>query len=82
MIRATPQMRDFAGRVIAFATRENRSFGTTTPVASAVCEKLRPHWANLMGIHSRRIDYTALTTGVPGGVGQCEEGTPEPKATK
>ena len=49
MIRTTPEMRDFAERVIAFETRANGASGTATPVAFAVCEKLRPQWANLMG---------------------------------
>lgn len=56
MIRVTPQMRDFAGRVIAFETSGNESSGTTTPVVFAVCEKLRPQWSHLMG----RIGYRTL----------------------
>jgi hypothetical protein len=44
-----PQMRDFAERLIAYEIRENKSSGTTTPAAFPVCEKLRPHLANLMG---------------------------------
>lgn len=62
MMRATPQMRDFAARVIAFEMGENASSGTTTPVAFAVCEKLRPQWANLMGnIGFRTLLSRALT---------------------
>jgi len=49
MSRATPQMRDFAERLIAFETRGNKSSGTTNPAAFPVCEKLRPHLATLMG---------------------------------
>ena len=49
MIRATQEMRDLAGRVIAFETKANASSGTATPVAFVVCEKLRPPWTNLMG---------------------------------
>ena len=49
MIRATPQMRDLAARVVAFEARANDSSGAGNPVAFAICEKLRPHWANLMG---------------------------------
>ena len=48
-VLATVQMRDFIKRVIAFETRGNGPSGATTPVAFAVCEKLRPQWANLMG---------------------------------
>ena len=44
-----PQMRDFAERLIACETRENKSSETKTPAAFPVCEKLRPHLANLMG---------------------------------
>ena len=58
MSRATPEMRDFAERVIAYETREKISSGTTTPVAFQVCEKLGPHLANLMG----KIGYWALLT--------------------
>src|SRR5680860_328028 len=49
MSRATPKMRDFAGRLIAYETRENRSSETKTPVACLVGEKLRPQLAALMG---------------------------------
>ena len=49
MNRATPQMRDFAERLIAYETRENKSSGTKNPAAFPVCEKLRPHLATLMG---------------------------------
>jgi hypothetical protein len=44
-----PRMRDFAERLIACETRENKSSGTKTPAAFPVCEKLRPQLANLMG---------------------------------
>jgi hypothetical protein len=44
-----PQMRDFAERLIACETRENKSSATKTPAAFPVCEKLRPHLATLMG---------------------------------
>src|SRR5450756_1548455 len=44
-----PQMQDFAERLIACETRENKSSETKTPAAFPVCEKLRPHLANLMG---------------------------------
>jgi len=49
MSRATPQMRDFAERLIAFETRGKKSSGTKTPAAFQVFEKLRPHLATLMG---------------------------------
>jgi hypothetical protein len=49
MSRATPKMRDLAERLIAFETRDNKSFETKTPAACLVGEKLRPHLATLMG---------------------------------
>ena len=49
MSRATPQMRDFAERLIAYETRGNKSSDPKTPAAFHVCEKLRPHLALLMG---------------------------------
>ena len=49
MSRATPVMRDFAERLIAYETRGIKSSGTKTPAAFQVCEKLRPHLATLMG---------------------------------
>ena len=49
MSRATPVMRDFAQRLIAYETRGNKSSRTRAPVAFRVCEKLRPHPATLMG---------------------------------
>jgi hypothetical protein len=42
-------MRDFAERLIAYETRENKSSETKTPAAFPVGEKLRPHLARLMG---------------------------------
>ena len=42
-------MRNFAERLIAFETRENKSSDTKTPAAWLVSEKLRPHLATLMG---------------------------------
>ena len=49
MSRATPQMRDFAERLIAYETKGNKPSKTKTPTACLVCEKLRPHLATLMG---------------------------------
>lgn len=49
MSRATPQMREFAAHLIAYETRVNKSSGATTPAASPVCEKLRPHLATMIG---------------------------------
>jgi hypothetical protein len=49
MSRATPKMRDFAERLIAYESRENKSSETKTPAACLVSEKLRPHLATLMG---------------------------------
>ncbi len=42
-------MRDFAERLIAYETRQNKSSETKTPAACLVGEKLRPHLATLMG---------------------------------
>lgn len=49
MSQSTPQMLDFAERLIAYETRGNKSSGTKTPAAFPVCEKLRPHLVTLMG---------------------------------
>ena len=42
-------MRDFAERLIAYETRENKSSEIKTPLAFLVGEKLRPQLAALMG---------------------------------
>jgi hypothetical protein len=49
MIRTTLQMRDFAERVVAFEAGANKFAGSENPVVFGICEKLRPHWANLIG---------------------------------
>src|SRR5450759_1221283 len=49
MSRATPKMRDFAERLIAYETRENKSSETKTSGPFLVGEKLRPQLATLMG---------------------------------
>lgn len=49
MSRATPQMRDFAERLIIYEAGGNASSGTKDPAAFHVCEKLRPQLATLMG---------------------------------
>src|SRR5471030_1971555 len=49
MSRATPKMRDFAERLIAYETRGNKSSETKASAAFLVGEKLRPHLARLMG---------------------------------
>lgn len=49
MSRATPKMRDFAERLIAFETLENKSFKTKTPATFLLDEKLRPHLTIVMG---------------------------------
>jgi hypothetical protein len=49
MSRATPKMRDFAERLIAYEAKENKSAETRTPAACLVGEKLRPQLAALMG---------------------------------
>ncbi len=62
MIRATPEMREFVNRVIEFEMRNGGASAATTPVAFAICEKLRPQWANLMGsIGFRTLLSRALT---------------------
>ena len=48
MSRATPEMRDFADRLIAYETAKTKS-GTKIPVAFHICEKLRPQLSLLMG---------------------------------
>ena len=48
MTRATPEMRDFAERLVAYETPKTKT-GTKIPVAFHICEKLRPHLALLMG---------------------------------
>ena len=50
MSRATPKMRDFAERLIAYETRGNKPSEIKTPAACLVGEKLRPHLATLMGL--------------------------------
>jgi len=52
MSEATPQMRDFAERLIAHETRVNKPPGTRNPAAFSVfpvVEKLRPKLATLIG---------------------------------
>src|SRR5674476_577850 len=56
MSRATPKMRDFAERLIAYETRGNKSSETKTPAAFLIDEKLRPHLATLMG----KVGFRAL----------------------
>ncbi len=47
MSRATPQMLDIAGRLIAAEAKGKHA--ADLPAAAQVCEKLRPHLATLMG---------------------------------
>jgi len=49
MSRATPQMHDFAERLIAYESKRTKAFAPPIPVAFQVCGKLRPHLATLMG---------------------------------
>ncbi len=49
MSRATPQMRNFAKRLMTYETLGNKSSQTQIPAAFQVSEKLRPHLATLMG---------------------------------
>lgn len=43
------QMRDFAARLIAHENGKSGAPGSSSRAAFPVCEKLRPHLANLMG---------------------------------
>ena len=62
MNRATPKMRDFAERLIAYESRGKKTSGVEDHVAFAVCEKLRPHLATLMGtVGFRTLLSRALT---------------------
>ncbi len=49
MSRATPQLRRFAERLIAFDARGKESSGAKGLAVLPVCETLRPHLATLMG---------------------------------
>ena len=49
MSRATPRMRDFAERLIAYESRGHKTSGNKTLAAFSACEKLRPHLATLLG---------------------------------
>jgi hypothetical protein len=49
MSRATPKMREFAERLIAYEMRENGSSENKTSAAWLVSEKLRPRLAIFMG---------------------------------
>ncbi len=50
MSRATPQMRNFAERLISFETDANKPAELKAPFDFQVSEKLRPHLALLMGV--------------------------------
>ena len=56
MSPATPKMRDFAERLIAYEMRINKSSEAKTAVAFLVRENLRPHLAKLLG----NIGFRAL----------------------
>ena len=49
MNRATPQMRNFAKRLIADEARGNKPAATKNPEEFSTCQKLRPNLATLMG---------------------------------
>ena len=49
MSRATPLMREFAERLVAFEMQGGKAIRLQSPAAFEVCEKLRPHLATLMG---------------------------------
>lgn len=54
MSRATPQMRNFAERLISYETGDNNVAETRVLSAFHVSEKLRPHLATLMGVNGFR----------------------------
>ena len=49
MNRSTPEMRNFAKRLVAYGTLGNKSSGPKITAAFQACEELRPHLATLMG---------------------------------
>lgn len=49
MSRATPEMREFARRLIKFEAKGNKSRQTQLPITFLVVEKLRTHLSNIMG---------------------------------
>lgn len=49
MSRATPLLREFAERLIAYEQKGNKSPTAKVPAAFQICEKLRPHLATLLG---------------------------------
>jgi len=66
MSRATPEIRDFAERLIAYEATENKSSETKTPAACRASEKLRPHLATLMGnVGFRALILRALALANP-----------------
>jgi nicotinic acid phosphoribosyltransferase len=56
MGQATPKMRDFSERLIAHATRGNKSSKTETSAIFLVVEKLRPNLVTLLG----KLGFRAL----------------------
>ena len=56
MIRTTPELQDFAKRLIVHETNGNTASNTKIPAACMAGEKLRPHLATLMG----NIGFRAL----------------------
>ena len=56
MSRATPKMRDYAGRLIAHEARDTPPSKTSPSAIFPVVEKLRPHLATLMG----KLGFRAL----------------------
>jgi hypothetical protein len=49
MNEVAPNIRDFACVLIAYEARENNPYASNVPATFAVCEKLRPYLATLMG---------------------------------
>ena len=49
MSRATPELREFAGRLIKFEAKGKKSRQTQLPIMALINEDLRPHLSNIMG---------------------------------
>src|SRR5688572_5407126 len=49
MNRATPKMREFAERLIAYDAKGQKPSNPNGAVGFHVCEKLRPHFSTVMG---------------------------------
>src|SRR5688500_11932626 len=64
MNRATPKMREFAERLIAYEARGKKKSDRENSASFVVCEKLRPHLATVIGTAGfRTLLSRALTLG-------------------